>query len=57
MNDIDNFLNELQSFLDTRHAAIFFGDMHGEVWINGERAGALTHAEGDARLEIHECDC
>lgn len=55
--DINKFLRELQAFLDRRHAAIFFGDMHGEVWVAGHRIGAVTHVDGDGILEEFKCEC
>jgi len=54
---IDKFREELQAFLDARHASLFFGDdHHAEVWADGERIGALTHNDV-AELERHDCDC
>lgn len=55
--EIENFMSDLQEFLDKRRASIFFGEYHGEVWANGERIGAVTHIDGGTALEIHQCDC
>ena len=50
-------MRELQQFLNERQANIFFGpDHHGEIWVSGERIGAITHNEDAELIEFH-CDC